>query len=94
MTTKKTRYRPDLSTLDNVAAEVGKIYRLMRNAEIPVNDGSKYTYILRELFSMMEKLKSTAAIEKLEADIQALKEGRVVGDDTDVEAAAKAIHGD
>ncbi|MEZ7195569.1 hypothetical protein [Pseudodesulfovibrio karagichevae] len=94
MTTKKTRYRPDLSTLDNVAAEVGKIYRLMRNDEIPVQDGSKYTYVLREMFSMMEKLKSTAAIEKLEADIQALKEGRVVGDDTDVEAAAKAIHGD
>lgn len=94
MATKKSRYRPDLSTLDNVAAEVGKIYRLMRNSEIPVNDGSKYCYVLREMFSMMEKIKSTAAIEQLEADIQALKEGNIVGNDTDIEAAAKAIHGD
>lgn len=92
MSTKKTRYRPDLSTLDNVAAEVGKIYRLMRNAEIPVNDGSKYCYVLREMFSMMEKIKTVRSIEELEAQIALLKEGQThVGNDDEIAEIAEGL---
>jgi hypothetical protein len=94
MATKKQRYRPDLSNLDNVAAEVGKIYRLMRNGEIPVQDGSKYTYVLREMFSMMEKIKTTSAIEELERKINALTEGQHVGTDAEVEEIGKSLRGD
>lgn len=93
MSQKKTRYRPQLATLDNVAAEVGKIYRLMRNGDIPVQDGSKYTYVLREMFSMMEKIKTTTAIEELEAKINTLMEGNDVGTDSEVEEIGKILRG-
>lgn len=88
------RYRPTLATLDDVTSEVAKIYRLMRNGEIPVQDGSKYVYVLRELFCMREKIVTTTAIAELEQKINALMEGQYVGAGNEVEEVAECLRGD
>jgi hypothetical protein len=88
------RYRPQLATLDDVTSEVAKIYRLMRNGEIPVQDGSKYVYVLRELFCMREKIVTTTAIAELEQKINALMEGQYVGTGNEVEEVAESLRGD
>ncbi|WP_319466990.1 hypothetical protein [uncultured Pseudodesulfovibrio sp.] len=94
MATKKPRYRPQLATLDNVAAEVGKIYRLMRNEEIPVQHGSKYVYVLQQMFTMMKDIKTSTAIEELENKINMLMEGQTsVGTDREIEEIGESLRG-
>lgn len=88
------RYRPTLATLDDVTSEVAKIYRLMRNGEIPVQDGSKYVYVLRELFCMREKIVTTTAIEELQQKVNALMEGQHVGTGSEIEEIAASLRGD
>jgi len=88
------RYRPALATLEDVASEVAKVYRMMRNGEIPVQDGSKFTYVLRELFSMREKIVTATAIEELQQKVNALMEGQHVGTGSEIEEIAASLRGD
>ena len=92
MATKKQRYRPKLASLDDIANELAKVYREVRNDEVPVRDAGKICYLLRELFSMRKEIKTVSAIEALEADIQALKEGRTdVGTGSEIEEITRGL---
>lgn len=94
MAKKKPRYRPKLSDLNDIANELAKVYREVRNGEVEAKDAGKICYLLRELFSMRKEIKTVSAIEQLEADIQALKEGQHVGSDAEIEKISARIHGD
>lgn len=91
MPSKNTKYRPKLSTLDDVAKETAKVYRQVRNGEIRVQDAGKITYILQTLFNMRERVDVSNKVEELEAKMDALMEGRDVNSDDEIAEAAKSL---
>lgn len=56
----------DLMKLENVAREMAKIYRATRRGELPSQEGTRLTYILRQLGDMLELVDLEQRVEALE----------------------------
>lgn len=93
MAKKKARYRPKLASLDDIANEVAKVYREVRNGIIPAKDSGKICYILQQLFSMRKDIKTAQTMEELEAKINALTEGRYVGTEAEIDEVRDSLRG-
>ncbi len=64
--TKGNRYRCKLDTMQNVKAEMAKIYRESRSGVIEVQDGTKFVWMLQAVAKVIEGSDLEKRIEILE----------------------------
>ena len=55
-----------LTTVGNVRSEMGKVYRLARAGNMPINDMTKFVYALREIGRIIESSDLEARLNALE----------------------------
>ena len=70
---KITRIRHPLNSLQGVIAETTRVYRAMRGGKIDHSEGRSLVWVLSALRAMLE----TAVLERMEARLTAIEEGRI-----------------